>query len=151
MRQIAVCADYDQLQFALRQWADELGLSRETIDERAGLTDGHAAKLLRLNPVRRLGPETLGAMLRALGVVLILAPLDDELQRISDAGIKRKNEQVRRKRLGKHEKAAIIKDFQRQIGRKGGLATVATMTPAEWSFHCRKAIAKRYGYRAPTE
>src|SRR5665213_308944 len=118
--QIAIVQDYDTLQFSLREWADKLGLSRIELDERANLQPGYSAKLLALTPSRRLGPDTIGPLLKALGLVLILAPVDAELKRLSDSGVKRREDCVRARPLGKAEKDACILELMQKIGRRGG-------------------------------
>lgn len=63
---------YDDLLHALRQRADELEISRETISALAGVQEGYAQKVLSLNKTRRIGMETFGAFLDALPVKLVL-------------------------------------------------------------------------------
>jgi hypothetical protein len=45
-RRLGVVHDYDGLCDILRKRADALNVSRQTIDEVAGLTSGHSSKLL---------------------------------------------------------------------------------------------------------
>jgi hypothetical protein len=89
-RQIAVARDYAQLHAALRARADELGLSRDTID-RYGLPRGYASTLLAPVPVKAIGRMSLGPLLGALGLMLIVVE-DAELLAQFAAAEKRRNE-----------------------------------------------------------
>jgi hypothetical protein len=54
-RQLAVLQSYDDLLATLRARRDELDIANEIIDEIAGLTRGHASKLLGHRPSRGFG------------------------------------------------------------------------------------------------
>lgn len=94
-RPIAEVVDYDTLILAMRLRADQLNVSRETIDEIAGLCDRYAAKLLSRQPVKRLGLGTLGPVLSALGMKLIAVPDPDALERYRDRRVERNATRVR--------------------------------------------------------
>jgi hypothetical protein len=64
---------------SLRARADELQLSRTQIEELAGLTGGHAAKILAPYPMRAIGRTTLGPMLYALKLKILVVP-DDSIK-----------------------------------------------------------------------
>jgi hypothetical protein len=70
---------YDGLHRSLRARADELQLSRTQIEELAGLTGGHAAKILAPYPMRAIGRTTLGPMLYALKLKILVVP-DDSIK-----------------------------------------------------------------------
>jgi hypothetical protein len=53
-------------------------MRRLDLDARAGLADGHAGKLLGPAQVKRLGMISLGLVLQALGVKLIMVEDTDE-------------------------------------------------------------------------
>jgi hypothetical protein len=63
--------DYPSLIRAMRRRCDELQISRERLDGIAGVANRLSSKLLG-NPVKRLCLATLGPMLAALGVKLVL-------------------------------------------------------------------------------
>ena len=63
-REIAVVQSYDELIRALRKRADELKITRETIDAVTGLQGGYSAKLLASVPIRMLGRVSLGPILQ---------------------------------------------------------------------------------------
>jgi hypothetical protein len=55
----------------LRSRADQLEVSREMISEIAGLPERYANKVLSLKGERRIGMQSLGSLLGALGLKLI--------------------------------------------------------------------------------
>lgn len=69
---VRVCADYADFISGLRDRAVEMKISREDIDEVAGLCDGYAGKLLSTQPRKILGPISMGPTLGALGLRLML-------------------------------------------------------------------------------
>jgi hypothetical protein len=71
-RQIAVVRSYDELLAALRQRATDLNISRELIDTISGLHTGYAGKLLAPVPVKALGRTSMGPLLTAMGVCLVM-------------------------------------------------------------------------------
>jgi hypothetical protein len=78
---IAVVRSYDHLRHAIADWCEQIHMSRAELDADAGLADGHAAKLLARRARRRLGPVSLGRVLAAAGLVLIVARDPDTPQR----------------------------------------------------------------------
>ena len=74
----------EDIQIELRAIAETRGMTRLTIDELAGLASGHAAKLLGPIPAKRLGPETLPRLLRALALRLVLEDDPERLQEIAE-------------------------------------------------------------------
>jgi hypothetical protein len=83
-RAIAVVRSYDDLRIALRAWCSEIGMTRVELDEQAGLADGHSGKLLSPRAVKTFGRVSLGRILAATGLVLVLA-MDVDAQPIGDA------------------------------------------------------------------
>ncbi len=71
-RQIATVRDYDGLIEALRARALEIGATREAIDEVGGLQKGYAAKVLAPSAVKGLGRMSMGPVLGALGLMLVV-------------------------------------------------------------------------------
>jgi hypothetical protein len=85
----AEVVDYDSLISLLRNRADELEISRETLNEIAGLPDRLVSKILGLKRVRRIGMLTLGPLLDALGIKLIAVPDEAALARNRSRYVKR--------------------------------------------------------------
>lgn len=79
---IAIVRDYDDLHTMLRARADELGMTREQMDDRVGLAAGHSSKLLARVPSKRLGALTFGPVLAAFGLALIVVEDDESLSLI---------------------------------------------------------------------
>jgi hypothetical protein len=82
MRPLATVRDYAGLIEALRSRADQLDVSGETLDHVTGLADGYCRKLLAPSLVRMLGRTSLGALLGALGLVLVVAEDPQQLARV---------------------------------------------------------------------
>lgn len=90
MSPLATIRTYDELNAALRKRADELNVSRETIDAVSGLQNGYAAKLLAPVPIRTLSRVSLGAMLGALGLKLLVVEDLETVRRLENRLVKRK-------------------------------------------------------------
>lgn len=90
-RQIAVVHDYDGLHAALRARADELRISRESIDANAGFQDGYTGKLLAPVPIKGIGQVTLGPLLTVLGLKIVLIEDADALTRYAKRAKKRRH------------------------------------------------------------
>jgi hypothetical protein len=105
-RIIAECRDYAQLVAALRAWIAELNVAGETIDDVAGLPLRYTAKLLGPAQLKGIGPISMGPLLGALGLKLVVAVDHETLARISYRLVKCKNArsallaQPKRKRKG---------------------------------------------------
>jgi hypothetical protein len=65
-------SDYDDLIDAIRVRVDELAISREGLDDLAGLTAGYSGKLLSPSRTKVFGRMSLGSTLGAIGCRLIL-------------------------------------------------------------------------------
>jgi hypothetical protein len=143
-RHLAVVSDYRGLIEALRARAEELEVSRRTLDEIGGLSDGQAAAILA--NFAGMGPVSLGLILGALG--LQLAVIEDQeatarLRRRIDGGLRRIGKMVRpshsiqaRKKTvrysfltdpisqrvkGKRRMALLTKAQRRAFGRRGNI------------------------------
>lgn len=69
---LATVRSYNQLIAVLRSRADELEVTRETLDHAAKLAPRYAQKLLAPVPVKNLGPNSLGGLLSVLGLALVV-------------------------------------------------------------------------------
>ncbi|BBF92666.1 helix-turn-helix domain-containing protein [Blastochloris tepida] len=67
-----IVSDYRALVQCLRDRKDDLGISLLELDERSGLQVGYSGKLLGAGMVRTLGPLSMGLMLGALGLELMV-------------------------------------------------------------------------------
>lgn len=86
---LAEVRSYDELHAALRARAHSLNVSRESIDAVAGLQSGYAAKLLCDPPLKKLGMDSLGPMLGALGLKMIVVEDADAMARFTSRASKR--------------------------------------------------------------
>jgi len=91
MEPIYYVRTYDDLREALRVRCKALKVSRETIDEIAGLGSCYTNKLMAPVPVKNFGRISLGAMLGAMGVMLVLVEDMDALERVERRLRKAKN------------------------------------------------------------
>lgn len=139
-RQIAIVASYDDLQEAMRRRADELELTRCTIDRLARLQPGYASKLLAPRPMKRLSDETLGFMLPALAMKLVLIEDEEALQQVMARSTPRLLPSVLGTTL--HWKMSRRELKRRQ--RNGGKKRMAKMTPKQRSAHGRKMARARW-------
>jgi hypothetical protein len=72
LRPVAIARTYRDLQNALRTRSDELNMTRAALDQRAGLADGHASKLLAPRARKRLGKVSFELVLAALGLAVVV-------------------------------------------------------------------------------
>jgi hypothetical protein len=65
--------DYQELIQVLRRRAAQFGTPMEQLDEIAGLPSRYVSKLLAPVPIKAFGPVSLGPLLGALGLVLVVS------------------------------------------------------------------------------
>jgi hypothetical protein len=71
---LAICADYEGLHAALRERVAQLAVRLDSVDDAALVADRQTSKLLSLVPKKSvLGALTLGSILQALGVCIVIA------------------------------------------------------------------------------
>jgi hypothetical protein len=81
-RILAECRTYAQLIAALRAWIAELNVAGETVDDVAGLPLRYTAKLLGPARLKSIGPVSMGPLLGALALKLVVAVDHEMLARI---------------------------------------------------------------------
>jgi hypothetical protein len=144
-RQLGTCNDYAGLHRLLRERAESLNISRNTLDEAAGFTPGHASKLLAPRPIKNLGPVTLGLMLQGLGVQLLLVEDPDALKRISSQLTPREvSVPVLSLSWGRAKHLLVSKRWVKKNGRKGGKQRAKNLSPRQRSAIARKAAKARW-------
>ncbi len=67
---------YARLVVVLRDRVEEIGTTFAGVDQLAGLSDRYAQKLLGHEPIKRMGAISLFPVLQALGLKLLLVPID---------------------------------------------------------------------------
>ena len=119
----ALCSarDYGELRALIDARRIELRMKLLDLDHDAGLQNGYAAKLVC--GMRNFGPLTLGPILDALGVDIVLQP------RQAGSETKPQENVLRFAHITRLKNNASL----------GGRMRRAQMTDAEWSKHCRKA------------
>ena len=95
---IAVVRSYDDLRHAIADWCDQIHMTRAQLDVEADIADGHASKLLARRARKRLGPVSLGRVLEAAGLLLILGRDPDTPQHASNVASKPRPRRERRRR-----------------------------------------------------
>jgi hypothetical protein len=80
---------YGDLIEALRRRAEQLDISRSTIDSLAGIADGLASKILGLGQSKRLGLETLGSVLQAMSLRIVVEHDDEAYESMRHRYVKR--------------------------------------------------------------
>jgi hypothetical protein len=80
LRPLALVREYPELVEALRARAEELNVSRETIDSVSGLQSGYSAKLLC--QIKGVGRTSLGPILGSMGLVLVVMEDPAQLARV---------------------------------------------------------------------
>jgi hypothetical protein len=89
-RHLQVVRDWDGFMDALRARVVELEVAGETVDEVAGLPLRYTSKLLAPVPIKALGPISMGPMLGALGLVVIVAEDTEGIQKLRPRLTRRK-------------------------------------------------------------
>jgi hypothetical protein len=90
MAEPCIVRDYAGLVECLRRRAEELDVSRMTLDDVAGLPSGLTGKILGGAHVKKLGRLSLGGLLGALGLELVVRENPDALERVRRRLEKRK-------------------------------------------------------------
>lgn len=128
---LGTVSSYSDLHDIMRARADQLEVTRETIDAVAGLQPGYAAKLLAPKPIKKMGDLTLGLMLPALGIKLIVVEDSEALEKVRSRLVKREVAPIMlavSRTNGRHAKKnnIVSKRFMRKIARLGGKAYART-------------------------
>ena len=100
MRELGRISSYEDLCRVLIARCDEFDIAFRTLDEAAGLADGHSSKLLAPRSTLTMGRTSLGALLRALGVVLVAVEDPDAVSRALPRLQKRKPSGLHRQPAG---------------------------------------------------
>jgi hypothetical protein len=88
-------SDYLELIDVFRLRADQLHLAGELIDEVAGLPARYCSKLFGRRQIRRVGMISLGPLLGALGIKLVIVEDQEALARVRNRLVQRNDNLVR--------------------------------------------------------
>lgn len=136
-RIIATARDYGELIKGIRAYVESIGASRASIDELSGLPAGYTSTLLATSPARSLGRTSMGPLLGALGLMLLIAT-DPQTARNPRRMPKRNESQVRHR----HKPAAWL--FTPERAREARSKAVSSLTPARRRQIARRAIRARW-------
>jgi hypothetical protein len=131
---------------ALRTRFDALEIARTTIDDAAGLQEGYSAKLLA--GLKGFGPTTLFPMLETAGLRLALVEDPEALERARKLE-KRVAQAVRCRAVGMATLKAARPVVLRELGAKGGRATMAKRTAETRRALAQAAANARWSRRTP--
>lgn len=143
--QVGIARSYDELIDALRARAEQLRISRSSLDEiMKTLPDGYASKLLGPVPVRSLGRVSLGPMIAALGLAIVLVEDEKAMARIAGhVGTRDEKEALKATMRGR----ACIRWEASKMGparRKGGKNRWLGVSKAKRRELARKAAVARW-------
>jgi hypothetical protein len=105
---IAEVRSWNDLHAAFRARAESLNVSRLVLDELSGLQSGYASKLLAPVPMRHFGRVSLGAMLGALGLKLVVQEDKEALARVAGRLVGRERNVRRRSRCPSITKCPLM-------------------------------------------
>lgn len=136
---LAIVRDPVELHRLLRARAEALDISREAIDELAGLPKGYAAKLLCEPPVKHLGPISFFPLAGALGFAIALVE-DERRQGIIKRATKRKPGCPSDKNWRNKKALVLVQEW----GRQGAQKMLSNRTNEELRELRSKAAKKRW-------
>jgi hypothetical protein len=141
-------ADVDALIERLRERAVELGLTYRVIDELAGFGEAYTGKLLGAVRAKAMTVASLLTLASVLGIRGVLV-VDEELTRqMRPRWESRDGTKVharRQPRLGTTTLKRILPAAASEMGRRGGKARMAALTPEERRLMGRRGALKRWG------
>jgi hypothetical protein len=128
-RVLATVRSYEDLRLAVAEHCSSLGMTRAELDAEAGIADGNSAKALACRARKRLGWVTLGRVLAATGLVLLVA-IDPDAQAAPQARPARsprshwrhKQGSAWGKRMAARRALKLSAQQRSAIGRKAALA-----------------------------
>jgi hypothetical protein len=146
-RIVAEILTYDDFLAALRAWIYELDTNYSCISDLAGLQDGYLGKLLAHTPSRNFGRTSLGSVLGALGLKLLLVTDDEKLRAMRPRYVRRK----------KHASDDACNQKSRSLRFNASLASLLghrralILSPARRKAIAQTAARARWGNRVRAE
>jgi hypothetical protein len=127
----AKLSDAAALLDALEARRCELGLSLEALEHLAGLTAGHATKVI--GPARQKSPnlQTVDKLMAALGISVVLVIDPSKVGRIESQWERRNSSFVRARKLGKTTLERARPQILSELARAAGKARWRGKTPEE--------------------
>jgi hypothetical protein len=137
---------YDDLHRILRERAEALNVSRNVLDDAAGLQNGYTSKILSPRPTKRLGALSMGLLLQALGLKLVAFEDDAALAKIKPMLPQREAipGDKRAYAWGKAGTVTVSRRWVKRMAQKGGFARARALTPAQRRSSARRAALVRW-------
>lgn len=145
---LAAVSDYDGLLSALRARVVELNITHANLDDVSGIQSGYASKLLANPPIKTLGLMSLGSVLGALGLKLLVVEDAEALKRVANMQIERRHAKGP---ASMHSITVHIKISGRKLKRaqrKGGANSRKFLSRYEARKLARRAATARWARRA---
>jgi hypothetical protein len=155
---------------ALRLRAEEISISRLTIDAIAGLSAGHSSKILATKPLKGLTLDSAALLAPAMGLALALVETPESVARVKRRWAKREERkantmpiaasswalagELRReqcRKAGKISMRQLRRPERQALGRKGGAARAEALTSRRRSEIARQAAISRWSRRMPDD
>lgn len=133
-------ACYADLHELMRARADELEITRASLDRLACLPAGYAAKLLSPKPMKKLSDETLGFAMPALGMKLVAIEDLEAVEMLRARADKRRSVTM----LGAAVHIVVSRRELKRRSRKGGANSRKYMPKGAASKLGRRAAKKRW-------
>jgi hypothetical protein len=109
-RALAVVHDYGELVVALRNRAEQLNISNLVLDDVSGLQSGYTSKCLTLGLKRKtLGRLSLGVLLQALGLQLVVVEDPEALARVRPRLEPRRKNGMHRRPAGGEQQSSPVR------------------------------------------
>lgn len=136
MKHLAVIREYEELRQALCARRDQLNVTHGTLDELSGLQAGYVSKVLAPKPIKHLGPTSLGPLMGALGVTLLMVEDTAQMERIRARLLKRR-------RIGRY--AQLVNSELQAAASILGVGVI--LTSERGREYARKRVSKQTEFR----
>lgn len=144
---IATCNDYEGLQRAMRVRKETLKLSNATLDAIAGTHDGHAGKMLADPASKNMGVVTIGLLLQALGLKLLVVEDAGQMRRLATQMVERAENQVRVRTADAHAEIIIklSRGYMKKLSKKAARGRMLKIPRWKRQQLARRAARARWG------
>lgn len=138
-RRIAIVRTMDELHGAMRARAEELRMSRATLDAISGLPNGYSGKLLAPDAIKTVGRKSLGPMLETLGLQIFVVEDTEALARIQ----RRSDAEARTESQVRTADVSDVVNFSLSLRHMKKLSKLATEKRKKFSASKRRQIARK--------
>ena len=137
-RRLGEIVDYDGMIAVVKSRMIELGITNDTLELITGLPDRYVAKLLSKS--KNLGPMSFGVIVQGLGMKLAAIEDHAATQKMRSRWKHRKKAAPIAKPLSSMTIIPDFNSFMRRLGKRGGKARTANLSPTK-----RRRIARLGG------